>query len=125
MPSRFSASCRPLLARKLNDRSLRPPMSVLLPHAATPRAPTARLRAIAIARDVLRCTAPPLRFLLAGRTPSAPARSLRRAPVGVVHSREQRGAELRLGEAGLDRRPGDREQLGVAPPEVLARDRVL
>src|SRR4051794_29316144 len=44
----------------------------LLPHAATPRAPTARLRAIAIARDVLRCTAPPLRFLLAGAESSAP-----------------------------------------------------
>src|SRR5919205_3305673 len=95
IPSCFSASCRPLLARKLNERSFRPPMSVtrptliflapddaleddelllepppplslLPPQAATPRAPTARLRAIAIARELLRCTAPPLRFLLAG-----------------------------------------------------------
>src|SRR3954452_3288671 len=100
-PSCRWASSRPLLARKLNERSLRPPMSVtrptlsfepldaaddelllelppplssLPPHAATPRAPTARLRAMAIARDALRCTAPPLRFLLAERTPSAKAR---------------------------------------------------
>src|SRR4051794_29316145 len=59
------------------------------------------------------------------RSPPLPARSLRWAPVGVANSREQRGAELRLAEARLDRRPGDREQLGVAPSEALARDRVL
>src|SRR3954471_2016773 len=57
--------------------------------------------------------------------PPLPARSLRRAPVGVAKSLEQGRPELRLGEARLDRRPRDRPQLGVAPPEALARDRVL
>src|SRR3954464_14990639 len=97
MPSCACASSRPLLARKLNERSLRPPMSVtrptlvflpcgaldaellleplllpplsLLPQAATPKAPTARVRAIEIARFVLRCTAPPLIPPRGDRTP--------------------------------------------------------
>src|SRR5262245_24590898 len=101
-PSCCFASWRPLFARKLNERSLRPPMSVtsptliclpddaavdeplvldvllplsLLPHAAIPRAPTARLRAITTALDVLRCTAPPFGIPpRRDRTPSVPAR---------------------------------------------------
>src|SRR4051794_5723093 len=51
--------------------------------------------------------------------------SLRRAPVGVVHPREERSAQLRLGEARLDRRARDRAQLRLVPSEALARDRVL
>src|SRR4051794_41570777 len=59
------------------------------------------------------------------RTPPPPARSLRRAPVGVADPREQRRAQLGLGEARLDRGPRDRDERGVAPPEALAGDRVL
>src|SRR3954454_713386 len=51
--------------------------------------------------------------------------SLRRAPVGVVHTREERSVQLRLGEARLDRRARDRAQLRLVPSEALARDRVL
>src|SRR3954451_24065988 len=152
MPSCFTAFCRPWLASWLNDRSFRPPMSVtrptliflpcgaldaelllellpplssLLPQAATPKAPTARVRAIEIARVVLRCTAPPLVPPRGDRTPSAPARSLRRLPVAVVQSREQGRTERRFGEARLDRGAGEGAQLVVAHAEVLARGVVL
>src|ERR671932_776148 len=78
-PSCFSASFRPLLASALNERSLRPPISVTTPtliclppeddwpplppppppplsepQAAIPKAPRLRERAMAIARNVLR-----------------------------------------------------------------------
>src|SRR4051812_12367120 len=139
MPSCLTAFCRPWLASWLNERSLRPPMSVtrptliflpcgaldaelllepppllssLLPHAATPKAPTASVRAIAIARNVLRCTAPPLEFLLAGTgLPPLPARSLRRAPVAVATPSQQLRTERRV--------PANRPRRGArgwAPP---------
>src|SRR4051812_1317299 len=92
MPSCDWASLRPLLASALNERSFSPPMSVTrptliflagaaaveveppppplvlvlllsLPHAATAKLPMARVRAIRIARNELRCTAPPSRLL--------------------------------------------------------------
>src|SRR3954453_13996996 len=69
---------------------LLPPPSSLLPHAATPKAPTANVRAIAIARNVLRCTAPPLGIPPRGTgLPPLPARSLRRAPVAVADTVQQ------------------------------------
>src|SRR3954447_4901335 len=82
-----------------------PPLSSsLLPHAATPKAPTASVRAIAIARNVLRCTAPPLGFLLAGTgLPPLPARSLRRARLAVAQSGEQGRTQRGFREARLDR----------------------
>src|SRR6478672_321472 len=85
-PSWLFASSRPLLARALNERSLRPPMSVTrptliflpaglaavedddellldvsleLPQAATPNAVTDMVRAMAIALRERRCTDPP------------------------------------------------------------------
>src|SRR6476620_2131869 len=102
MPSELLASSRPLLASALNERSLRPPMSVtrptliflaagaagvdvepapalldvvlslLLPQAATAKLPMARMRAIGIARYGLRCTAPPCNASRS-RCPQAPA----------------------------------------------------
>src|SRR6478609_4389987 len=87
MPSWLLASSRPLLARALNEWSLRPPMSVTrptriflpaglaavedddedelllelleLPQAATPNAVTDMVRAMAIALRERRCTDPP------------------------------------------------------------------
>src|ERR1700750_15873 len=155
MPSWLLASCRPLFARKLNERSLRPPMSVtsptliclpdeavddeplllplvelplsLLPHAATPRAPTARLRAITIALDLLRCTAPPFGIPPRRARPPAPVPrgSLRPGPVGVADTVQQPRTPRLFREARLDRGARERDQVGVAPPEPLARDRVL
>src|SRR3954470_21646835 len=105
---------------------LLPPLSSLLPHAATPKAPTANVRAIAIARNVLRCTAPPLGIPPRGTgLPPLPARSLRRAPVAVAQALEEGGTERRFGEARVDRRAGQADQLGVAHPEALTGDRVL
>src|SRR4051794_39784978 len=66
-PTLIFLPCGALDAELLLELLPPPPLSLLLlPHAATPKAPTAMVRAIAIARKVLRCTAPPLRFLLEG-----------------------------------------------------------
>src|SRR5262245_15653345 len=57
----------------------------LLPQAATANAPTARVRAIRIARNALRCTAPPYTSPRGAGTPSAD---------GLRQSTEPRGPSL-------------------------------
>src|SRR3954454_12930358 len=156
MPSELLASSRPLLANALNERSLRPPMSVtsptliflpaglaavdveaapalldvvllsLLPQAATAKLPMARMRAIGIARYGLRCTAPPCNSSRS-RHPQAPANggNLQRPGASVAQPGQKVVAQRGLGEARLDGRTGDSEQVLLAQTEVLMGDRIF
>src|SRR4051794_34112936 len=146
MPRSLLAFSRPWLASWLNERSLRPPMSVTrptlsflppvleaelllpellppeplssLPHAEIANAATAKVRAIDIARNVLRCTAPPLEILLAGPDSlRSQRRSLRRTAVAVADTFEQCRTQRRFREARLDRGAGGADELGPGPPQ--------
>src|SRR3712207_2686490 len=101
------------------------PPSSSPPHAATPNAATAMVRAMAIARNVLRCTAPPLLSSSRARPGPGPGRSLRPWAVVVAQSRQERFAQVGLREARLDRGAGDLAQRGVVQAEAVAGDRVL
>src|SRR4051794_41503555 len=156
MPSELLASSRPLLANALNERSLRPPMSVtsptliflpaglaavdveaapalsdvvlssLLPQAATAKLPMARMRAIGIARYGLRCTAPPCNSSRSQR-PQARANggNLQRRGASVAQPGQKVVAQRGLGEARLDGRAGDADQLLFAQTEVFMGDHVF
>src|SRR5918996_2441959 len=62
-----------------------PPSSSSLPHAATAKLPMASMRAIRIARNALRCTAPPSHLLAVPALPCAG---------GLRQSTEERGRRL-------------------------------
>src|SRR6476620_8185782 len=149
-PSLLLASSRPLLARALNERSLRPPMSVTrptliflpveaddvedddellldlsleLPHAATPNAVTDMVRAMVIALRERRCTDPPSGGPRGVGLPGAQPRGpiYRRAPSSSV--RPARSSSRSAGSAKLARTPSAviaRSSSSLRPKRSLA-----